>query len=389
LRAAVLAAVLGLALAPNAPAATVTLEYEPPIPEIEPEPAYTLVVEAARGEVNLLRVTQDGSGFFVREFSGGSLSPGAGCSAVTPWLVGCALPSGERHLSVFVDAGNRADTVALGPLFGLDVAEVLGGPADDRLLGHAGPDLLVAGGGADEVSGGGGDDRIDGGPDDDVLDGGDGGDLITYASHARSVTADLAAGTGGSRGEHDRLTGFEDLAGGTASDRLFGDRGGNLVYGGLGGRRDRGWGRGGADAITLRGRAVGGAGDDVVDAERVECGRGSDVAFRQRFEPTGPYSRACERIRWFFYIVSRPRIVRRKLVVRFTCPLPSCRGTVGVRDSRGVLGTKRYAVKSSRFGGPQAALLRVDLERKPAGRLGDFLITGELRARDSFRMRLD
>ena len=119
---------------------------------------------------------------------------------------------------------------------------------------------------------------------------------------------DLGKGTGGSRGERDQLTGFEDLAGGEASDRLFGDGESNLVFGGLGGRRDFGHGRGGADAVTVRRRAVGGAGDDVVDAERVECGAGEDVAFRQRFQPAGPYGAACERIRGFFYIVTHPRV---------------------------------------------------------------------------------
>jgi Ca2+-binding RTX toxin-like protein len=382
LRAAIVAALLVLAPAAAAQAATVTLEYEPPIPEIEPEPAYTLAVEAARGEANRLRVTQDDSGFVVQETGSASLSAKAGCSAAAPGVVRCALPSGARHVSVFVDAGNLADAVALGPLSGLDVAEVLGGPGDDWLRGHAGPDLQMGGTGTDVIAGLDGEDRIDGGPDSDVLDGGEGRDLVTYASHTRPVTADLAAGTGGGRGEHDRFAGFEDLAGGTASDRLFGDSAGNLLFGGLGGRRDTGRGRGGDDTVSVSGRAAGGSGDDVVDAERVECGRGSDVAFRQRFEPPGPYARACERIRWFFYIVTRPRIVRGALVVRFTCPVPDCRGTVSVHDSRGVLGTQRYVAV-----GPRTRRLRVELDRKPVSRIGRFVITGRSSARDSFRIR--
>ncbi|MGH2837017.1 MAG: hypothetical protein ACRDJY_01565, partial [Thermoleophilaceae bacterium] len=116
MRAAILFAVMALVPAQAASAATVTLEYEPPIPEIEPEPAYTLAVEAAPGEVNRLRVAQDGSGFVVRELGTAGLSAGASCAAAAPGEVRCALPAGSRHLSVFVDAGDASDAVALGPL---------------------------------------------------------------------------------------------------------------------------------------------------------------------------------------------------------------------------------------------------------------------------------
>jgi len=378
--------------APVADAATVTLEYEPPIPEIEPEPAYTLAVEAAPGEANRVRVAQDGSGFLVREVGTAPLAAGPRCAAMAPGQVRCPLPGGPggaRHLSVFLSAADGNDTVALGPLSGLDVAEVLGGSGDDVIVGHAGPDLLEAGAGADAVAGNAGDDRIDGGPGADLLDGGEGRDLITYASHTRPVAADLAAGRGGSRGERDRFVGFEDLAGGSASDRLFGDAGSNLLYGGRGGRDDAGRGRGGGDTITLRGRAVGGAGDDVLDAERVGCGSGRDVAFRQRFRPSRPYRRACERMRRFFYVVTHPRVARRKLVLRFACPIRACRGTVSLRDRLGRLGSARYAADHPAYGGPKALRVRVQLERAPVGRIGRFAITGRSSARDSFRLRLN
>jgi hypothetical protein len=199
---------------------------------------------------------------------------------------------------------------------------------------------------------------------------------------------DLAAGTGGGRGESDRLSGFEDVAGGSASDRLFGDGGSNLVYGGAGGRGDVGHGRGGDDAVTLRGHAFGGPGDDIVDATRVDCGAGEDVAHRQRFRPTGPYGAGCERIRGFFYIVTRPRIDGRKLALRYACPIRACRGTLAVRDRRGRLGRSRYAADGEAFGGPRNVRIRVKLVRRPAGRIGEFVITGRSLARDSFRIRL-
>jgi hypothetical protein len=387
-RAAAITAVIALLPASLANAATVTLEYEPPIPEIEPEPAYTLAVDAAPGETNRLRVARDGDGFLVRDEGAAALIAGPRCAIAGPGLARCPLPGGARHVSAFVRAGDGNDAVALGPLSGLDVAEVLGGSGSDVIAGHTGPDLLDGGRGADMIAGNDGDDRIDGGADADLLDGGPGRDLITYASHTRPVRADLAAGRGGSRGEGDRLFGFEDLAGGSGSDRLYGDARSNLLYGGISGRRDAGHGRGGDDTITLRGRAVGGAGDDVVDAERVACGKGRDVAFRQRFLPTGPYPRDCERMRRFFYVVTRPRLGRRKLVVRFACPIRACRGSVAVRDRDGRLGSARYAADHPAYGGPRLLRIRVRLTRRPKGRIGRFVITGRSSARDSFRLRL-
>ena len=376
-----------LAPAVAADAATVTLEYEPPIPEVEPEPAYTLAVEAARGEANRLEVHRDDAGYLVRERGDVALSAGARCSPTAPGEVRCPLSGAASHLSVFVNAGNRADAVVLGPLPGIDVAEVLGGAGDDGLAGSSGSDLLLGGSGSDHLLGRGGGDRLDGGAGDDALNGGDGRDLVMYASHSAPVTVDLAAGTGGSAGERDRLVGFEDVAGGSGSDRLFGDGGTNLLYGGTGGR-DVGYGRGGDDAVTVRRRASGGPGDDLVDAERVDCGGGNDVTHRQRFRPTGPYGRDCERIRAFFYIVTHPRRTGRRLRFRIACPIRSCRGRVVLRDSRGVLGERRYAVIGEAFGGPASVPVRVPLSRRPAGRIGRLVLFGQSFARDSFRLRL-
>ena len=377
------------ALAPvaTAQAATVTLEYEPPIPEVEPEPAYTLAVEAARGEANRLEVLRDATGYVVRERGGVVLSAGARCSSTLAREVRCPLSGGASHLSVFVNAGNGDDAVVLGPLPGIDVAEVLGGPGDDGVAGSPGSDLLFGGRGSDHLFGQGGGDRLDGGAGDDSLNGGDGRDLVTYASHSAPVTVDLAAGAGGGAGERDRLVGFEDAAGGSGSDRLFGDGGTNLLYGGIGGR-DVGDGRGGDDAVTVRGRARGGPGDDLVDAERVDCGGGDDVTHRQRFKPTGPYGRDCERIRGYFYIVTHPQRVGRRLRFRIACPIRSCRGKVVVRDSRGVLGERPYAVIGEAFGGPKSVPVRVPLSRRPAGRIGRLVLLGQSFARDSFRLRL-
>ena len=388
MRAGLLAALLAATFAPSAQAATVTLEYEPPIPEIEPDPAYTLAVEAAQGETNRLRVMRDDRGFVVRETGSAPLTAADRCASAAPGEVVCPLSGGASHLSVFVDAGDSADVVVAGPLGGVELAEVVGGAGDDALQGHEGEDLLKGASGEDVLAGEGGNDRIDGGPDSDLLNGGEGRDLVSYASHVRAVRVDLAEGRGGSKGERDQITGFEDLAGGEASDLLFGDGSSNLIFGGLGGKTDVGRGRGGDDVVTVRRRAVGGAGDDVVDAEHVECGAGHDVAFRQRFRPDGPYGAACERIRGFFYIVTRPSIDHRKMVLRYTCPIRACRGTVALYDRDGRLGVSSYAADGQDFGGPRSVRVRVKLERKPEGRIGEFVITGRSLARDSFRIVL-
>ncbi|HEY6887594.1 MAG TPA: calcium-binding protein, partial [Solirubrobacter sp.] len=94
------------------------------------------------------------------------------------------------------------------------------------------------------------------------IDGGAGEDLTTYTSATGPVTVDLTAGTGGQAGEHDVLSGIEDV---TVGGTLIGDEGPNFLTGSGGG--DVISGNGGDD--TLVGEAGsdtlgGGAGDDRV-----------------------------------------------------------------------------------------------------------------------------
>ena len=387
LRAAALAGLLALGAAGPVQAATVTLEYEAPIPELEPEPAYTLVVEAASGEVNRLVVARDDRGFAVRDSGGSTLAAGPRCSASAPGEVRCALVRDAAHVSAFIDVGDRGDAVSVWRVNGVELSEVLGGAGDDALGGHPGRDLLIGGAGMDVIAGQAGDDRIDGGRGADTLNGGDGRDLVTYASHSQPVTVDLRERIGSSGGARDRLAAFEDAAGGGGSDRLFGDAGSNLLYGGRAGR-DVGFGRGGDDAVSVERRAVGGPGDDVVDASRVACGGGDDVAHRQRFRPSGPYEPRCERIRGFFYIVTRPRVGTRRAVLRYACPIRACRGRIEVRDGEGRLGRRRYSADGEAFGGPRSVRVSIPFARSPASRVGSLVLTGRSLARDSFRLRL-
>ena len=137
-----------------------TLEYEPPIPEIEPDPAYTLAVEAAAGEENRLRVMRDDRGFVVRETGTAPLSAGERCSSTAPGEVVCGLLGEASHLSVFVDADDEADVVVVRPLGGIDLAEVARGIRRRCAPGPRGSRTCsMAGAGQDVVAGEDADDR--------------------------------------------------------------------------------------------------------------------------------------------------------------------------------------------------------------------------------------
>ena len=95
---------------------------------------------------------------------------------------------------------------------------------------------------------------------DDVLDGGAGRDGVVYAARQIPVEIDLAAGIGGSAGEHDTLIAIEDALGGTAADTIWGTNGPNKLSGG-----------GGRDEILAFG------GDDEIDGGRhINAGPGAD-----------------------------------------------------------------------------------------------------------------
>lgn len=369
-----------------ADAAQVTLEYEPPIPHVEPAPAYTLDVEAAAGEQNHLQVFREGDTFLVQAGAGEALSAGARCAVAGQGDVRCALPGEASHLSVFVEAGDGDDFVTFGPLPGVELAEVLGGDGNDAVVGQTGADLLYGGPGTDSLSGFDGADRLDGGTGTDVLDGGLGTDLVSYGSRRAPITVDLRAARGGASGEADSLAGFEDVTGGLGPDRLLGNAGPNVLYGGRGGN-DLGRGFGGNDILSAR-RSFGGAGADIIDGKVVGCGAGSDLVARLRFHAPGPYSRACDRVRSFFYNVTRPRLAGGKLRFDFTCPVRRCSGEFVLRDRRGELGSRKYAALGANFGGKPSVPIAIPLSRRPAGHRPELVVFGQALARDSFRLRL-
>lgn len=143
---------------------------------------------------------------------------------------------------------------------------ILGTVRDDHIFGLLGRDTLY---------GLGGDDTLDGGGHRDVLNGGLGFDLVTYATSAASIFADLRSGIARTPGKPwtvDRLVGVEAVEGGSAADHLIGDSGANILIGN--GGHDELFGGVGADTL------IGGAGKDTLAGgsgpDRLQGGMGDD-----------------------------------------------------------------------------------------------------------------
>ena len=145
----------------------------------------------------------------------------------------------------------------------VEVENVVGGLAGDRLTGSAGPNSLRGGKGADVLTGGFG---------ADVLDGGRGVDTISYGARTKRVAITLNGladdgadpdldGVSSAAEEGDQAKGIENVKGGAGNDALTGSAGRNSLKGG-----------GGADVLT------GGFGTDVLDG-----GKGIDtISYRWR-----------------------------------------------------------------------------------------------------------
>lgn len=186
-----------------------------------------------------------------------------------------------------LSGGPGNDTI----LGGSGAEELSGGIGDDVLDGGAGNDLLRPDAGADHVRGGAGDDRFDDQPDGapDVLDGGPGTDALSalYAEHPVRITLGGGADDG-EPGEHDDMTGWEDVS--ISTGRIVGTDGPEALSVARSGSID---GRGGDDRLRGSADIVGGPGRDVIvtgsdpfprherrvfridtrdgDADRVEC----------------------------------------------------------------------------------------------------------------------
>jgi hypothetical protein len=145
--------------------------------------------------------------------------------------------------------------------------DIDGGNGDDVLTSLPYSSYLRGGAGNDQLTGF----HVTGGPGDDVLS----GTFLEYGDHTAGVTFDVAGGTGGAAGEHDRIVpGFGFVTGGSGPDVIRAGTdldveaggGDDTLYGGPGSNHlqgeegdDRLFGEAGDDYLD------GGPGDDVLD----------------------------------------------------------------------------------------------------------------------------
>jgi Ca2+-binding RTX toxin-like protein len=165
------------------------------------------------------------------------------------------------------------------------ITNLIGGSANDLLVGASQGGTIDARGGNDVVVGGAGDDTLNGGTGDDLVVGGDG------VNYLRGDDGDdyIQGGSGfddinGNMGNDTCVSGGGDdwVVGGKGDDSLVGSDGQNLVYGNIGADTcDGGAGddvvRGGQDNDVV----LGGAGNDFVSGDRgddtVTGGAGADI----------------------------------------------------------------------------------------------------------------
>lgn len=246
---------------------------------VEVTPQFEISFTAAAGETNDLRVTTqrvavplfqcgptdctDGTTVGYRydiTDAGAQLLPGPGCLPAGQGAAVCMLTG--QAVRVRADLGDGDDSAVVLAYHG----SLLGGTGHDR--------LTTASSSGDAVSGG---------PGDDVLtDLGGGFDGVYYTERTAGVSVDLEAGTGGEAGEHDSLTGFEDVYGGEGPDVLRGAPYENPGAGRAG--HNVLVGNGGDDVLRANGSRDtlrGGAGDDRLDGDRwqssLDGGTGDDV----------------------------------------------------------------------------------------------------------------
>lgn len=293
------AAVLALAVAPAAQAATVGAG------------ASRLTFEAAGGEAN--RATFGWEGASVRiDDPGAGIVLGLGClpDGLTLTTARCPSPAGGPLggltgcdvCGLAVALGDRDDVADLRGTPPFLFATVNGGAGADRLsadgeratlMGDSGDDTLTGraadgGPGDDRILGTNGDDGpLIGGPGADTITGDGGEDTASYEDRAGPVRVTLdAIADDGADGERDDVR-TENVTGGKGDDVLIGGGAANRLNAGAGENELRGAGGrdrllGGPDRDTLDG----GPGDDTilssVGARRatddVICGAGDDEA---------------------------------------------------------------------------------------------------------------
>lgn len=228
-------------------------------------------------------------------------------SAVTAQPVNSALQASYLNHRVEGDIIASAD-------FSRHFENFIGGTAADKLTGNNSNNTLIGNGGNDTLTGLGGNDSLDGGAGDDSLDGGSGNDtavggadndtyrfaagnsaetdvvtelngggtadLLTFSTLTTPITVNLLSDTLATHLNRTLKTSaagqfafFENVAGGTAGDKITGNNAANSLVGNSG--NDTLTGNLGNNTL------VGLAGDDSLvggnDVDRLDGGEGSDI----------------------------------------------------------------------------------------------------------------
>jgi VCBS repeat-containing protein len=157
------------------------------------------------------------------------------------------------------------------------IENLSGSTFNDSLTGDGNANMLAGGLGNDTLIGGNGNDTLIGGAGDDSLDGGANTDTADYGAATAAVTVDLTTRVATGGAGSDTLTSIENAIGSSFSDLLTGDGNANALTGGDGNDTLSG----GSGTDTLAGgngndrlvwdsadRLDGGAGFDLVDADR-------------------------------------------------------------------------------------------------------------------------
>ena len=127
---------------------------------VDARPRDTGVVVLGSKDNDRMIFSRENGNVVVTEISGGTLHPGAHCTAISVSAVKCTPPAPLRYLMAYGDDGDDELTIQKG--FPRDFnAHIDGGPGDDDLFGADGDDVLFTGRS--------GVDRLDGGPGDDAL----------------------------------------------------------------------------------------------------------------------------------------------------------------------------------------------------------------------------
>lgn len=216
-------------------------------------------------------IGSDGTEDLIQGLAGNDTLDGRGANDILDGGLGTDTATfAASTASVSVDLGTGTAT---GSQSGIDslfsIENVIGGSGNDTIKGDSRNNLLDGGDGDDTIEGGAGNDTLIGGANTAV------GDILSYSAATGSIMVSLAITTAQSTGGagRDRVSGFENLKGGSADDTLTGSDGVNVIWGEAG--DDTIWGGGGPDELH------GGVGNDILiggtGADALDGGSGDDT----------------------------------------------------------------------------------------------------------------